>query len=172
MPLRYVDPHKKHGLIYNANVRFGRTRAGLFLGRHFLPRVDPWVSRLTSGRGFGMIANAPLIATGAKSGQPRQVQVTYFHDGQDPILVASNYGGPKNPQWSYNLKAHPECQLGGEDFVATEVTDPADYTRLFGLADKVYAGYRDYRARGAGWASYPHLSAKARLKGVVSCGLF
>lgn len=149
VPLRYVDPHKKRGLIYKANVRFGRTRAGLFLGRHLSPRMDPWVSRLTDGRGFGMIANAPLVATGAKSGQPRQVQVTYFHDGPDPILIASNYGGPKHPQWSYNLKANPECILGGEPFAATEVTDAAEYTRLFALADKVYSGYADYRANTA-----------------------
>jgi deazaflavin-dependent oxidoreductase (nitroreductase family) len=149
MPLRYVDPHKKHGPIYRASVKLARTRAGSFLGKHFSPRVDPWVSRLTNGRGLGPVVNAPLITTGAKSGQPRQVQLTYFHDGPDPILIASNYAGPKHPQWSYNLKANPECKFGGEHFVATEVTDPTEYTRLFGLAEKVYAGYADYRAKTA-----------------------
>lgn len=149
MPLRYVDPYRKHGLIYEANVRLGRTPLGLWLGRHLSPRTDPWVSRLTSGRGFGMIVNAPLVTTGAKSGQRRQVQLTYFHDGPDPILIASNYGGPKNPQWSYNLNANPECEFGHEPFIATEVTDPTEYTRLFGLAEKVYAGYADYRANAA-----------------------
>jgi deazaflavin-dependent oxidoreductase (nitroreductase family) len=149
MPLRYVDPNKKHGPIYKATVWAGRTRAGLFFGHHFSPRLDRWVSRLTNGRGFGSIVNAPLVTTGAKSGQPRQAQVGYFHDGHDPIVIASNYGGPKHPQWSYNLKAHPECQFGGEHFVATEVTDPAEYTRLFALADTVYAGYGDYRLRAA-----------------------
>jgi deazaflavin-dependent oxidoreductase (nitroreductase family) len=149
MPLRFVDPGKKRGPIYMANVQFGRTRAGFFLGRHLSPRIDPWVSRLTNGRGFGLIVNAPLITTGAKSGQPRQVQVSYFHDGQDPILIASNYGGPKHPQWSHNLKAHPECQFGGECFAAAEVTDPIEHSRLFALAEKVFAGYRDYRAQTA-----------------------
>ncbi len=95
------------------------------------------------------VVNAPLVTTGAKSGQPRQVQVTYFHDGPDPILIASNYAGPKHPQRSYNLKANPECQFGGEHFVATEVTGPTEYTRLFGLAEKVYTGYADYRAKTA-----------------------
>jgi deazaflavin-dependent oxidoreductase (nitroreductase family) len=147
VPLRYVDPNKKRGPIYRANVRFGRTRAGLFLGRHFSPRVDPWVSRLTNGRGFGPVVNAPLITTGAKSGQPRQVFVAYFHDGRDPIVIASNYGGQKHPQWYYNLKAHPDCEFGGERFQATHVTDPGEYARLYGLAEKVFAGYTDYRAR-------------------------
>ena len=149
MPLRHVDPNKKRGPIYKANVRFGRTRAGRFLGRHLSPRVDPWVSRLTDGRGFGPIVNAPLITTGAKSSQPRQVQLSYFHDGRDPILIASNRAEPKHPQWYFNLKAHAECQFGGECFVATEVTDPAEYTRLFALAVNVFAGYGDYRAKTA-----------------------
>jgi deazaflavin-dependent oxidoreductase (nitroreductase family) len=149
MPLRCVDPNKKRGPIYRANVWFGRPRPGRFLGRQFSPRVDPWVSRLTGGRGFGPIVNAPLIATGAKSSRPRPVQLAYFHDGRDPILIASNRAEPKHPQWYFNLKAHPECQFGGEYFVATEVTDPAEYTRLFALAVNVFAGYGDYRAKTA-----------------------
>ena len=147
MRLRHVDPNKKRGPFYRANVRLGRTRAGQFVGRNFSPRVDPWLSKLTNGRGFGPVVNAPLITTGAKSGQPRQVQVTYFHDGRDPILIASNYGGPKHPQWYYNLKAHPDCEFGGEQFVAAQVDDPDEYERLFGLAEKVFTGYVDYRAR-------------------------
>ena len=87
-----------------------------------------------------MIASAPLVTTGAKTGQLREVQLAYFHDGNDPILIASNYGGPKHPQWYYNLKAHSQCEFGGERFVATEVTDPDEYVRLFALAEKVYAG--------------------------------
>ena len=89
------------------------------------------------------------MTTGAKTGQPREVQLAYFHDGPDPILVASNYGGPKHPNWYYNLKAHPECQIGDERFVATEVIDPHEYTQLYGLAEQVYAGYGDYRVKAA-----------------------
>ena len=150
MPLRYVNPNKKRGRLYRANVRFGRSRAGQFIARHIARRTDPYLFRLTGGRvNMGAIINAPLVSTGAKSGQPRQVQLTYFHDGPDVILLASNYGGTKHPQWSYNLKANPECQFGGEHFAATEVTDSTEYTRLFGLAEKVYAGYADYRAKTA-----------------------
>ena len=47
------------------------------------------------------------------------------------------------------MKAHPECQLGDEKFVATEVTDPDEYARLYGLAEQVYAGYGDYRVKTA-----------------------
>ena len=127
-------------------------RPGQAYARHIGPRLDPWLYRATGGRypsSLGTVASAPLMATGAKSGQPREVQLTYFHDGPDVILLASNYGGPKHPQWYYNLKAHPECQYGDERFAAKEVTDSDEYARLYGLAEQVYVGYADYRAKAA-----------------------
>ena len=133
-------------------MRFGRTRAGSFFGRHIAPRIDPWLYRKTGGRypaSLPVVASAPLITTGAKTRQPREVQLAYFHHGPYPILIASNHGGPSHPQWYYNLKAHPECQLGDEKFVATEVADPDEYERLYGLAEQVYAGYGDYRVKTA-----------------------
>jgi deazaflavin-dependent oxidoreductase (nitroreductase family) len=61
----------------------------------------------------------------------------------------SNYGGTKHPQWYHNLKAHPKCELGGERFLGTPVSDPDEYVRLYGLAEKVFAGYADYQTRTA-----------------------
>ena len=95
------------------------------------------------------MATAPLISTGAKSGRPRVHQLTYFHDGPDPVLVASFAGAPKHPQWYHNLRANPDCQFGGVGFVANEVVAPDEYERLFGLAEQVYAGYAEYRATAA-----------------------
>jgi deazaflavin-dependent oxidoreductase (nitroreductase family) len=150
MPLRYVDPEKKRGRLYRANVRFGRSRAGQFIARHVARHTDPYLFRLTRGRiNMGAIINAPLVSTGAKSGQPREVQLTYFHDGPDVILLASNYGGTKHPQWYHNLRAHPDCDFGGEKFSASQVTDSDEYVRLYKLAESIYAGYTDYRAQTA-----------------------
>ncbi len=98
---------------------------------------------------MGAVINAPLISTGAKSGEQREVQLTYFHDGPDVILLASNYGGSKHPQWCYNLKAHPECEFGGASFSASQVNDADEYERLYELAERIYAGYGDYRAKTA-----------------------
>jgi deazaflavin-dependent oxidoreductase (nitroreductase family) len=150
MPLHYVDPHKKHSRWYTAVENFNRSRPGQFLAHHLWPRIDPWLYRATSGRYpriFGAACTAPLVTKGAKSGQPREHQITYFHDGPDPIVTASNYGGPKHPQWYYNLKAQPECELGSDKFLATEVTDTDDYARVYGLAEHVYAGWSDYRLK-------------------------
>lgn len=150
MPLRYVDPHKPRGPLYRASVRFGRSRAGQFIARHIARHTDPYLFRLTGGRvNMGSIINAPLVTTGAKSGQRREVQLTYFHDGPDVILLASNFGGTKHPQWYYNLKAHPDCEFGGERFTARQVTDPDEYARLFELANRIYSGYAEYRDKAA-----------------------
>lgn len=154
MPLHYVDPHNEHGRRYRAMESFGRSRPGQFASRHIFCRIDPWLHRASGGRYpriLGTTATAPLTSTsaGAKSGQPRVRQLAYFHDGPDPILIASNWARPKDPGWYYNLKAHPECQLGDQKFVATQVTDPDDYLRLYTLAEQVYAGYGDYRVKTA-----------------------
>ena len=70
----------------------GRSRLGLAYGLRIAPRIDPWLYRATGGRYpsiLGTVASAPLMTTGAKSGQPREVQLSYFHDGPDPILIAN-----------------------------------------------------------------------------------
>ncbi|WP_123025447.1 nitroreductase/quinone reductase family protein [Mycolicibacterium stellerae] len=152
MPLHYVDPTKKHGHLYRAMEGWSRSRPGQFVARRLFPRIDPWLFRVTGGRYpwiLGTMSTAPLVSTGAKSGLGREHQLTYFHDGPDPILIASNYGGTQHPQWYYNLKANPQCEFGDEPFIAEEVTESAEHARLFGLAEQVYSGYGDYRGKAA-----------------------
>ena len=114
-------------------------------------RVDPVLHRLTRGR-LGVHLALPFVSmttTGAKSGQPRTTAVLYFTDGEDLILIASNYGRDHHPAWYHNLKAHPTAALARGDrsgtYTAMEVTDEAEHERLFALADKVYGGFADYR---------------------------
>ncbi|MFD4365877.1 nitroreductase/quinone reductase family protein [Rhodococcus sp. NPDC058521] len=98
--------------------------------RKIAARIDPWTYRATEGRLHSTawtIPSAPLLTTGAKSGRPHEVQLVYFHDGSSPVLVASNFGGAKHPHWYHNLIAHPDCRLGGEPFVAAEVTEADEY---------------------------------------------
>ena len=147
--------------------RFGRSRPGQFLAHHVTPRIDPWLYRATGGRVTSgvLIATAPLTTTGAKSGQPREVPANLLPrwERSDPDRLELR-GGPKHPQWYYNLTAHPECRLGGSRIVATEVTDSDEYARLYRLAEQVYGGYRDYRAKtSTNRASDPHLPAQAAL---------
>jgi deazaflavin-dependent oxidoreductase (nitroreductase family) len=95
------------------------------------------------------VPSATLETTGARSGRLRETQVAYFHDGPNAIVMASNYGGDKHPQWYHNLVAHPSCELGNEPFRAEEVTDADEYARLFELAEGYYGGFTDYREKTA-----------------------
>lgn len=149
MPLAHVDPMVTPGALRRGYVAFLRTPPGRWTAINIAARVDPWLLARSDGRvGMAlMLPNALLEAKGAKSGAPRTCPVLYFHDGDDVILVASSFGREKDPAWSYNLKAHPDCRLGGESFTAALVPDEAERERLWALADRVYPGYADYRVR-------------------------
>lgn len=114
-------------------------------------RVDPVLHGLTRGR-LGVhlaLPFASMTTTGARSGQPRTSAVLYFNDGEDVILIASNWGGEHHPAWYHNLRANPTALLARGDrngtYVAAEVTDELERERLFALADHVYEGFSDYR---------------------------
>jgi deazaflavin-dependent oxidoreductase (nitroreductase family) len=67
------------------------------------------------------------MTVGRKSGKERTVQLAYTEDGDDVLVVASNFGGANHPAWSYNLDANPNAtiRLGSETkgVVATRLTD-------------------------------------------------
>jgi deazaflavin-dependent oxidoreductase (nitroreductase family) len=61
--------------------------------------------------------DALLLTThGRKTGLPRRTALYYGRDGDRYVVVASNGGSPRQPQWYLNLLAHPrvEIQVGPE----------------------------------------------------------
>lgn len=102
-------------------------------------RFEAPLIKATSGR-LKLSPNLPMVvltSLGARSGELREVPLAYFTDGDDVILIASNYGGRRHPAWYHNLRAHPECQLHigprGGSFLAKEAVR-ADRDRLYELA--------------------------------------
>ena len=149
------DPTAPRPGYLNVVESIARTRAGRGFAIAFIARVDPWLLRATRGR-VGLVVGAPtagLTTTGARSGQPKTAAVFYFTDGDDVILIASNFGRDHHPAWYHNLKAHPDAvmECGGvrAAYRADEVSDEAERTRLFALADLLYKGYADYRSTTA-----------------------
>lgn len=114
-------------------------------------RLDPLLLRLTGGRvGFALLLPSALLeTTGAKTGARRTNGVIYFHDGDEPIVIASKLGLPQHPAWFHNLSANPAVRLGGEAFHAEVVADAAERERLWALADRVFPPFADYRVRAA-----------------------
>src|SRR5690348_12986986 len=55
-------------------------------------------------------ASRPLLlltTTGPKSGQPRTTPMMYIPDGNRLLVIASNAGAERHPDWYRNLMAHP-----------------------------------------------------------------
>jgi deazaflavin-dependent oxidoreductase (nitroreductase family) len=106
------------------------------------------------GRVGGMFEGMPILLlhhAGAKSGTARVNPLAYQADDGRYVIFASKAGAPSHPAWYHNLKANPDARLesGGRLalYTATEVEDEAERERLFGLADRIYSGYADYRVR-------------------------
>ena len=91
-----------------------------------------------------------LHTSGAKSGQERVNPVAYCRDGDKLVIIASKGGAPSNPDWYYNLLAHPQVmvEVGTETFeVRAEQTAEPERTRLYQEMVKVMPGFADYERK-------------------------
>jgi deazaflavin-dependent oxidoreductase (nitroreductase family) len=149
--LRYVDPDEHRGRFYLAICRFSTTKLGMWLSEHIAWKLDPYLLKLSAGRvgSSGPLASAVLETRGAKTGLPRRNATLYFHDGDRVVIIASKQGKPTDPTWYHNLVKHPDVVFGGQPFRAEVVEDEVERTRLWGLADRVFPQFADYRA----WAA-------------------
>ena len=78
--------------------------------------IDRLSYRLTRGRHTlsGWLSGLPVIiltTTGAKTGQQRTSPVVGVPDGDNLVVVASNWGQRHAPGWYYNLRAHPTATV-------------------------------------------------------------
>ena len=161
-----VDPTSKPTVMRREVARILTTPRGSAFHRKFMAPLDARLMHLTGGRIHLAKGTIPLVllrTTGAKSGVERDVPLTYFTDGDDVILVASNYGQAKHPSWYHNLLKNPECQLfadgrsdGGGSFIARP-TDGADHDRLFALMERYASNYTSYAMNTNGIRKIPVL---------------
>jgi deazaflavin-dependent oxidoreductase (nitroreductase family) len=98
---------------------------------------------------------APLIlltTRGAKSGETRVYPLMSVPYGEDYLAVASKGGAPKNPQWYYNLLAHPDVtvETGTETFQATaRLLSGEERRQAFARAIEVFPPYGEYQKKTA-----------------------
>ena len=122
----------------------------------FLHHVDRPIMSISGGRWSipALLTGLPVVilkSIGATSGEQRIVPTIGVPDGNNIVLVASNWGQRRNPAWYYNLLKNPEAVLvfdGYEaPYIAREILDLEDYERLWRMAVNVYRGYEKYRQR-------------------------
>jgi deazaflavin-dependent oxidoreductase (nitroreductase family) len=120
--------------------------------------VDRLVYRLTGGRATASswlagVRITMLTTTGAKTGKPRTLPVLGLPEGEDLILIASNFGRSRNPSWYHNLRANPRATvvLDGirRDVTARELSG-AERDGGYRRGEEIYPGFTHYRRWAAG----------------------
>jgi deazaflavin-dependent oxidoreductase (nitroreductase family) len=104
--------------------------------------------RANGGKVQGPNSLLLLTTTGARSGQPRTNPVAYSTDGDRLVIVASKGGAPTNPDWYFNVVAHPTVtvELGSERFQArATVAEGEERDRLYAHHAELMPGFADYQ---------------------------
>ena len=88
---------------------------------------------------------------GNKTGAVRKTPLMRVKDGAGYVLVGSQGGAPKHPEWVYNLRANPMIEIRDRTEVqpmrAREVTDASERARLWKLAVAAFPPYDEYQAK-------------------------
>lgn len=128
----------------------------------YMSRAQVRLFTLTNGRvgskwrvGAGFKKPVPTLLlehVGRTSGKRFTTPLLYLEDGRDLVVVASQGGLPKNPQWYANLKASPETQVHLRKergrLVLARVATPEERTELWPRLVELYADFAKY----ASWA--------------------
>lgn len=118
------------------------------------------VFKLTNGRignkwriGAGLRKPVPTLLLehrGRKSGREFTTPLLYLSDGEDFVIVASQGGMPKNPQWYHNLIAHPDTRIhvkGQRNLqVSARVATPEERAELWPRLVDLYADFAKYQS--------------------------
>ena len=100
----------------------------------------------------GMNRDGLLLLTtmGARSGRSRTTPMMFHRDGDRLLVIASNIGAPRHPDWYRNLLAHPRVvvEVGHERFDAHAVPlAGTDLDRQWSVLKQTYPFFADHEAK-------------------------
>ena len=109
--------------------------------------------RKNHGKVGGSFEGAPLLllhTIGRHSGKPHINPVMYLKHGERFLVFASKGGADKQPDWYFNLKAHPNIRIEvGDDTInvhAEEVTG-SERDTLYSRQAALYPRFADYQRK-------------------------
>jgi deazaflavin-dependent oxidoreductase (nitroreductase family) len=91
-----------------------------------------------------------VTTTGRKSGQPRTVPLLYLAHGDGVVIVASQGGLPRHPDWYFNVSANPavRVEVRGDAFDAVaRVAQGDERARLWEELVELYPSFAAYALR-------------------------
>lgn len=139
--------------VYSAFVRaLGRTRAFAWAGSRTLHRLDaPFAGKKRSLTTLGTdLPLCYLTVPGRNTGVPRTVPLLHVADGERVVLIASNWGRPRHPDWALNLAAATEATVtvaGASTRMVASRATAEEFARYWAEALRFWPGYDGYRAR-------------------------
>lgn len=93
-----------------------------------------------------------LTTIGARSGQLRERVLPYVVIDGSPVVVGSNSGGPKDPDWAHNLRAFDRCwvQIGRRRSPAVAVfAEGSERDELFDVVARAKPNIPRYQERAS-----------------------
>ncbi len=105
--------------------------------------------RAAGGR-LGDRALLLLTTIGRRSGLPRTTPMMYVRDGERVLVIASNAGAPRDPDWYRNLVANPTVtvEVDGETYPATATPlDGSEYAQTFAGITERYPFFAEHQSR-------------------------
>ena len=91
-----------------------------------------------------------LTTTGRRTGERRTTPMMFHPDGDRLLLIASNMGAPRHPDWYRNLEADPHVtvEVGDETYDATAVPATGEeHERLWSILTASYPFFTDHQAK-------------------------
>lgn len=131
----------------------GPNRLFVAFYRRFGPPFDRWLMKRSKGMVATRMYGFPVLlltTTGAKSGLRRTSPLMYARDGDDFLVVGTNFGTTHHPAWTGNLLKTPSAEVGvgGESIaVSAELLGSEEFARHWPKFTAVYGGYDRYLER-------------------------
>ena len=91
-----------------------------------------------------------LTTTGARTGQRRTTPMMFHRDGDRLLVVASNIGAPRHPDWYVNLAASPRVavEVGDETYDAlAEPLEGKQRERAWAMLKENYPFFAEHEAK-------------------------
>jgi F420H(2)-dependent quinone reductase len=117
----------------------------------FFVKANVYLFRISGGRlGSRMGKQSVLLlhTLGRKSGKSFSTTLSYYRDGENYLVVASNWGREVPPDWFLNLLKQPDTtiQVKGKDIqVVARQADGDDYSRLWEWIARYNSQYIEYQ---------------------------
>lgn len=124
-----------------------------------LQMAEDWNSKIIAefraneGRVGGQFEGAPLLllhSIGAKSGIERINPMMYQSTNAGLAVFASKSGADSNPDWYYNLLAHPDAsvEVGTQKLeVHARVLEGDERDVIWAAQKRAYPGFADYETK-------------------------